>query len=225
MWNGTHTKTYNLDYPNYNKMLIYNSLCYFAARVVYARITKTWDKGIYMRVFLFGFLWHSSLVESWPMLVRLILLIFIFIQFYQFNFMLVKEIAGVALSALLPAFLPAPVCMCSWYGFQYILMTWIYRYTYSYPCTPLGICHTTRWGVLTPRIFMSRSQSLKLGDSPGCWSEMRSGSVDHRQTVQSLTFQAPYLALEFFLCDSWTPFVQFMIVYHFVFSHLRPSVM
>ena len=37
MWNGTQTKTYNLDGPNYNKMLIYNLLCCFATRVVYAR--------------------------------------------------------------------------------------------------------------------------------------------------------------------------------------------
>jgi len=46
MWNGTHTKTYNLDYPNYNKMLIYNLLCCFATQVVYAWILVTWDKGI-----------------------------------------------------------------------------------------------------------------------------------------------------------------------------------
>jgi len=41
MWNETDTKTYNLDDPNYNKMLIYNSLCYFAIQVVYAWITVT----------------------------------------------------------------------------------------------------------------------------------------------------------------------------------------
>jgi len=28
-----------------------------------------------------------------------------------------------------------------------MLMTWIYRYTCAYPCTSLGICHTTHWGV------------------------------------------------------------------------------
>jgi len=27
------------------------------------------------------------------------------------------------------------------------LLIWIYRYTCAYPCTPLGIHHTTRWGV------------------------------------------------------------------------------
>jgi len=25
-------------------------------------------------------------------------------------------------------------------------MTWIYRYLCAYPCTPLGIRHTTHWG-------------------------------------------------------------------------------
>jgi len=29
-------------------------------------------------------------------------------------------------------------------------LIWIYRYTCAWPCTPLGICNTTRWGVLTP---------------------------------------------------------------------------
>ena len=39
---------------NNNKVIINNSLCYFATRVVYARSAVTWDKGIYMRVSLFG---------------------------------------------------------------------------------------------------------------------------------------------------------------------------
>jgi len=38
---------------NNNKVLINNSLHYFATRVVYARSMVTWDKGIYMRVSLF----------------------------------------------------------------------------------------------------------------------------------------------------------------------------
>jgi len=39
-----------------------------------------------MRIFLFElFLWHTSLIESWPKLVRLVLLAFNFIQFYQFH--------------------------------------------------------------------------------------------------------------------------------------------
>jgi len=46
MWDGTHPKAYNFDGPHYNKTLIFNSLCCFATRVVYAWITVIWDKGI-----------------------------------------------------------------------------------------------------------------------------------------------------------------------------------
>ena len=37
------------------------------------------------------------------------------------------------------------------------LLIRIYRYTCAYPCTPLSIHHTTRWGVLTTWILMFRS--------------------------------------------------------------------
>ena len=47
----------------------------------------------------------------------------------------------------LAIFLLAPVCLCSRHGFQYLFMIQIYRYMCAYPCTPLGIHHTTRWGV------------------------------------------------------------------------------
>jgi len=46
MWNGMHTKTYNLDDLNYNKIPVYNSLCCFATRVIYTQISVTWDEGI-----------------------------------------------------------------------------------------------------------------------------------------------------------------------------------
>jgi len=46
MWNGTLTKTYNLDDPNSYKTLIFNSLYCFTTRVVHAWITVTWGKGI-----------------------------------------------------------------------------------------------------------------------------------------------------------------------------------
>ena len=87
MWNTTHTKAYNLDDPNYNKMLIYNLLCCFATRVIYARITVTWDKDIS----LFGlFFQRTSLIESWLKLVRLVFLVFVLFSFISFiDFMLV----------------------------------------------------------------------------------------------------------------------------------------
>jgi len=46
--------------------------------------------------------------------------------------------------------LPAPVCQYWRHIFQYMLMTLIYKFMCVSPCTPLGIHHTTLWGVLTP---------------------------------------------------------------------------
>ena len=64
-----HTPIHILRYMgrtsnNNNIMLINNSLCCFAIRVVYTRITATLDKCIKMRVSLFGlFLWRTYLVK------------------------------------------------------------------------------------------------------------------------------------------------------------------
>jgi len=121
--------------------------------------------------------------------------------------------------------LPAPVCLCSWHDFQCMLIIQIYRYTCAYPCIPLGIHHTTHWRVLAPLDRMSRFWSLDLVDSPGCWSEMRNGSLDHQQTVWGPILPGPHSALEFSFCDSWVPFVLFILVYLFLFSHLCLSVM
>ena len=46
--------------------------------------------------------------------------------------------------------LSAFVCMYSRHGFQCLFINLIYRYTCAFLCTPFGIHHTTRWGVLTP---------------------------------------------------------------------------
>jgi len=66
-------------------------------------------------------------------------------------------------------------------------------------------------------------QILDLGScwDPRCWSEWRSWRVDQWWTIWSLFSQAPCSALEFSCYDSEPPFVQFIIVYLFVFSHLR----
>jgi len=50
-----------------------------------------------------------------------------------------------------------------------------------------------------PWILMSRSQSLERVDSPSCWSEKHSGSVDHRQTVQSPILPDPLCVSRVFL--------------------------
>ena len=118
-------------------------------------------------------------------------------------------------------------CIWSWHNFQCILLIQIYRYTCACPCTLLGIHHTTRWGAFwLPWILMFRSQSLELVDSLGCWSKMLNWSVDHRQTVWNLILLDPLVRLSSFpFCNSWALFVLFILVYLFVFSHLRLWVM
>ena len=102
----------------------------------------------------------------------------------------------------------APACLSSRQSFQYILMTWIYRYTRAYPCTPLGIHDTTRWGVF---------------DSPGCscpdlrvWSLWILPVADQRCAMEAwiigkpsrvFSFQASLLGSRVSLCDSWVSFV------------------
>ena len=49
-----------------------------------------------------------------------------------------------------------------------------------------------------PWTCMFRFRSLKLIDSLSCWSEMHSGSVDHRQTVQSPFLPGPLLGSRVF---------------------------
>jgi len=50
-----------------------------------------------------------------------------------------------------------------------------------------------------PWTCMFRSQSMELVDSSCCWSEMRRGSVDHRQTIWSPILPAPLLVSWVFL--------------------------
>ena len=120
----------------------------------------------------------------------------------------------------------AHVCLCSRHDFQCMFMIRIYRCTCAYACTPLGIRNTTRWGVLTPLNPHVQILELEAEDSLGCWSEKHSGSVDRQQTRQKpYPFRPSCLSSEFFFCTSWASFVLFIIVYLFVFSYLRLSVM
>jgi len=57
-----------------------------------------------------------------------------------------------------------------------------------------------------PWILISRFQSLELVDSSYCWSEWRSESVDHRQTVWSSTLPGPLLGSRVFLLWLWASF-------------------
>ena len=119
-------------------------------------------------------------------------------------------------------------CFCSRHGFQCMIMIRFYRYTCTYLSTPSGFCITTHLGssIWLPWILMSRSWSLERVDSPSCWSEWRSWSVDPQQTIWSSTLPGPLCASRVFLfVNSWVPFILFTLVHLFVFSHLRLSVM
>ena len=52
-------------------------------------------------------------------------------------------------------------------------------------------------------ILMSRSWSLERVDSPSCWSEWRSWSVNPQQTVQSPILPGPLLGSRVFLLWLW----------------------
>ena len=128
----------------------------------------------------------------------------------------------------LVTYLPAYTCSCSRHCFQWIIMIQFYRYTCTYLSTPSGICITTRLGsfIWLPWILMSRSRSLERVDSPSCWSEWRSGSVDLQKTIWSSILPGPPVCLSSFpLVNSWVPFVLFIHVHLLVISQLRMSVM
>ena len=122
----------------------------------------------------------------------------------------------------------APACLCSRHCFQCMTMIRFYRYTCAYLCSPLGICITTRLGssIWLPWILMSRFWSLERVDSPSCWSEWRSGSMDLQQTVQGSILPGPPVRLQSFpVVTRSLPLVLFIHVHLFVFSQLRISVM
>jgi len=64
---------------------MYSCCDHLITRIVCAWITVTWDKGIWMRVSLFGlFLRCTSLMEPWPKLVQSVLLVIGFISDFLF---------------------------------------------------------------------------------------------------------------------------------------------
>ena len=83
-----------------------------------------------------------------------------------------------------------PVCMYSQYDFLGMFMIQIYRYTCAY-ARHLAFAWSLAGEFWLLWILMSRSQSLQCVDSPSCWPERRSDSVDLRQTVQSPILPGP----------------------------------
>ena len=81
-------------------------------------------------------------------------------------------------------------------------------------------------GFWLPWILMSRSRSLELVNSPSCWPEKCRGSLDLQQTVWSTILLGPPARLSSFpSVNSWALFLLLILVYPFVFSYLRLSVM
>jgi len=74
-------------------------------------------------------------------------------------------------------------------------------------------------------ILMSRSWSLERVDSPSCWSEWRIWGMDPSRPPEPYPSRLLVRLLSFPSVNSWAPFVLFILVCPFVFSHLRLSVM
>ena len=107
---------------------------------------------------------------------------------------------------------------CLWFGF---IDTCVFIYARH-----LALTLSLAGEFWLPWILMSRFWRLELVDSPCCWPERCSGSVDHQQTVWRPILPGPPARLSSFpSVNSWTPLVLFILVHLFVFSHLRLSVM
>jgi len=85
-----------------------------------------------------------------------------------------------------------------------------------------------------PHHLLGSSDSPKSAYSDlGAWSLWTLPVADQRCAAELwiidrlskvLSFQVPCYALEFFFCNSWAFSVLFIIIYLFIFSHLRLSV-
>ena len=135
-----HIPRYMGQTSNNNKCSCYSIVCTW--------ITIKWDKGIYMRVSLFGlFLRCTSLMGPWPKRIQSILLVFNFL-FYDYYAIPVHTCSN----------LPAP---------EYFLLGIIcYMHTCARPCFATWHCIILAWGVsLTPLDLTFRSWSLERGFS------------------------------------------------------------
>ena len=123
-------------------------------------------------------------------------------------------------------YLFAPVCLCSRHDFQCMIVIRFYRYTCAHLCTPSGICITTCWGVLTPLDPHVQVQELGAYGFPQLLTletQLKRGSPADRP--EPYPSRPPCASLEFSLCELVSAIVLFILVYPFVFSHLRLLVM
>ena len=112
---------------------------------------------------------------------------------YLINTMCIPYLISLAI------YLTASVCLCSQHDFQCMFMSQIYRYTCAIFACHLAFTIPLVGEFWLSWILMSRSQSLELVNSPGCWSGMRSWSMDPQQTVQSPILLGPMRVSRVFL--------------------------
>jgi len=174
-----------------------------------------------MRVSFFGlFLW-CSLMESWPKLVRSVLLVIDFIRFYRFYRFYVS--LGDIWCCLI--YFIYRLVTCSYHLISCMFLAW-YRllslYLLLHVCAHDTVFDAWLWfsfidtrvlifarhlsfasplvgEFCLPWILMSRSWSLERVDSPSCWPEKCSSSVDLLQTVQSPILPTPLCVSRVFL--------------------------
>ena len=123
--------------------------------------------------------------------------------------------------------------LISWFLFMFLVsactcMLESHLIMYIFVCLymSLGTRLTTRW--------VTSDNSGPAYSDFGAWSMRVLPFADQRCAVEAwiisrpseaLSFQPPCPTLEFSLCDSWAPFVLYILVYLFIFSQSRPSVM
>ena len=121
----------------------------------------------------------------------------------------------------------APVCLCSWHGFECMLWFGFFGTRVLDLAHHLALASPLAGEFWLPRILISRSQNLKLVDSPTLmlirYAQLKRGSTADR--LKPYPSRLPCLTLKFSYCNSWVPFVLFTLVHLFVCSHLRLSMM
>jgi len=83
------------------------------------------------------------------------------------------------------------------------LLIWIYRYTCAYPCTPLDIHHTTRWGVSdSPRSSCQDPRDWSLWILLVAYQSSAAVAWIISKPSEALSLQAAFSSLEFSFCNS-----------------------
>ena len=95
--------------------------------------------------------------------------------------------------------------------FQHALLIQIYQYTCAYPCTPLGIHHTTHWGVSDS--LGSACSDLRAWSCRFFWLLIRVAQWKCESSANRLRpiLPGPLLGSRVSFHDSWAPFVSYVL--------------